>query len=616
MSHTHAHTSPAVHPTHRPGNLPLLDTWRRWSPRDTVRLDHARDHRYRSGSWPTTFSDTPVATYLADTRRRFRLIALDLDAARLGPAAVRADADTIAAILTDLDVPHLITQSGPTGGQHIWIRVSEPGITADEMGRVARQMRQHLPTLDISPLTNAATGAVRIPGSPHRHTGESTPVGTATEIVERITAMDTRPAPPNLADWLIARFPATTHQIAEPASVDVQPMSLTGHGPTRRLARPKAPLSDETTTLLDGPLPPHVDRSARAWTILLSMAASGWTWNDVQAHIDAPGLTRLREDHRRRPTHTSAQWTKALTIAATTAWPRATPQPTEPNDPVHATIASIHAAAHHASHSWGRKGWASAERVLYALTDLAGHARALTIDIDVRRLAESANVHYSTASRALHRLASEGWVVRTAEASGTHAATWQLLDQSAQQRSSATQVETRPPSPTHRLQHCRHDVWVWRTGLGGAAERIHYFLSTGLSDPDDLAAVTGYTRHLTAFWLKRFQVLGMTVQDGPVWDTVARQIGSDGTMHERAQAHVVDRLLHEWWSDELAWRRRRGKKRHRARKGHVTDPNFASLPIAAPARTRYGRFPTLEGRADYRRARSDMQARTDARTVA
>ncbi|MCK5757286.1 MAG: winged helix-turn-helix domain-containing protein, partial [Mycobacterium sp.] len=251
-----------------------------------------------------------------------------------------------------------------------------------------------------------------------------------------------------------------------------------------------------------------------------------------------------------------------------------------------------------------------------ALTDLAGHARALTIDIDVRRLAESANVHYSTASRALHRLASEGWVVRTAEASGTHAATWQLLDQSAQQRSSATQVETRPPSPTHRLQHCRHDVWVWRTGLGGAAERIHYFLSTGLSDPDDLAAVTGYTRHLTAFWLKRFQVLGMTVQDGPVWDTVARQIGSDGTMHERAQAHVVDRLLHEWWSDELAWRRRRGKKRHRARKGHVTDPNFASLPIAAPARTRYGRFPTLEGRADYRRARADMQARTDARTVA
>lgn len=557
-----------------------------------------------------------MATYLADEQRSFRLIALDLDATHLGPNAVRSDADTIATILTDLDVPHLITRSGPTGGQHIWVRVSEPGIPAQTMGRVARQMRQHLPTLDISPLTNAATGAVRIPGSPHRHTGESAPVGTAAEIVERIAAMDTRPAPPDLADWLIARFPATTHAIAEPAIPDGQPMSLTGQGPTQRLARPKTPLSEEITTLLDGPLSPHVDRSARAWAILLSMAASGWTWNDVHAHIDAPGLARLREDHRRRPAHAAAQWTKALTIAATTAWPRAASPPADPHDPVHETIDSIHAAAHQASHSWGRKGWASAERVLYALTDLASRAHALTIDIDVRRLAESANVHYSTASRALHRLASEGWVVRTAEASGTQAASWQLLDQSAQQRSSATQVETRPPSPTHRLQHCRHDVWVWRTGLGGAAERIHYYLGTGVTQSEELAALTGYTRSLIQLWLARFQTLGVTSQNGPSWDRVAGELGAAGTMHARAQAHVVDRLLHKWWNDELVWRRRRGKKRHRMRKGHATDPNVASLPIAAPARTRYGRFPTSDGLADYRRARADIRARTHARTVA
>lgn len=598
----------------------MLDKWRQWSPRPTARLDTTRTHRYRSGSWPHDIGDVPIATYLADRHGNYKLLALDLDAGRLGADAVRTDVNTVVRVLTDLGVAHLVVTSGPTGGQHIWIRISEPGIPPHTMAQLARQMRMHLPTLDISPLANAATGAVRIPGSPHREGGAATPVGDPAYVDQQIAAMDTRPAPPELANWLSALFPATAEA---PHHADPRPaigsMSLTGHGAARRLSRAKVPLSRESAALLTESLPRGADRSAAAWTVLLAMAASGWSWNDVLTQLNQPGLARLRDDYHQRQPHALNQWNKALAMAADTAWKRADNETTTAPATVQTVIDAISGKVHTQSHVWGRKGWASAERVLYALMELCLKARTLTIDIDVRRLAESANVHYATAARALHRLAAEGWIERTAESAGTKAATWKLRAPGAASSDcfTATQVESRPPSPTHRLRHCRHDVWVWRYGLGGVAERIHFLRRVCGGDLPSLVIATGYSPATVSSWLRRLDSFNLADSVDQAWDRTASELGCVGIMAARTRAHLIDRLLHDWWNDELAWRRKRGKRRYRQRKGTArSDPEALSLPIAVNARTRYGKFPTQAGRADYATARLQLTSSASHKVVA
>ena len=100
----------------------------------------------------------PIATYLADRHSRYTLLAFDLDAGPYGPEAVAVDANVLTGVLTDLGVSHLQVQSGPSGGRHIWVRVIDPGIPAEKVADLARRLRAHLPTLDISPLTQPRVG--------------------------------------------------------------------------------------------------------------------------------------------------------------------------------------------------------------------------------------------------------------------------------------------------------------------------------------------------------------------------------------------------------------------------------------------------------------------------
>jgi hypothetical protein len=120
-----------------------------------------------------------------------------------------------------------------------------------------------------------------------------------------------------------------------------------------------------------------------------------------------------------------------------------------------------------------------------------------------------------------------------------------------------------------------------------------------------VASATGYTRATITRTLDKLHTLGLLPMSPGTsrksMDRAARRLGVLGTAADRTHRHLIDRELHRWWIEELEWRSRPGKKRG----VRAVPPSPLALPIAAPARARYGRFPTGEGgRADYHAART------------
>lgn len=581
---------------------------RTWSPRPRIRVDTQQTHDYlATTAMPETAPSVPWAIHLTDRNRRYRLLAFDFDSNRHGADIAARDADRLCNVLDGLGVAHLRTVSGPTQGQHIWVRLTEPGTTADSVYRLAHVLRQHYPSLDQSPLANAATGAVRPPGALHRNGGRSLPHLRGQALIDTLKRMDVG-ASPEVVQWLLAQHPHTESPSRDP-HLQVVRIVKDQSGP--HLDRPRRPLTARTRTLLSTTPPPGTDRSALAHSILLGMAKAGHTLADVEVVVgSAPGLVRLREDRDRGRDETARQWQRALNVAA-----RFTPPTVEEREAIDDELDEIEAAVTADPTRWARAGGASDERILHALIVLARTARTRTLDIDVRRLAEAAAVDASTVSRRLRALIQEGWVSRLREGSGTRASTWELNIQ----RSSATQGEPAPRPATGLspalLDHHTHDVWSNRAGLGAVAARVHWavlqFGETSVSAPlgnemfSWVASLTGYTRGTVVRIVGKLYEKGLlpTLSTSATKDQMNRtaaSIGVVGVAAQKAQRHLVDRELHRWWLEELEWRSRRGRKRGVPR----TPPSNLTLPIDATARMRYGRFPVkANGRADYRSAR-------------
>lgn len=562
---------------------------------------------------PAAAPTFPWAIYLAGADRRFRLLAFDFDSGRHGAEVADADATRMCAHLSELGVAYLRAHSGPAGGQHVWVRLGEPGAAAADVRHLAHVLRQHYPSLDTAPLSNAVTGAVRPPGAPHRHGDRSLPhlQGTALEVVLARMSQGTAP---EVVEWILARHP---HNVTVTREGSTRPVRIVEDAAGPHLDRPRRPLTERTRVLLDAPAPPGTDRSALAHSILLGMARGGHTLADVRRAVEsAPGLVRLRDDDARGRDEVARQWRRALEAAAGFA-----PAPIAERTPIDDELDQVEVAVTVNPARWSRPGGASDERILHALIVLARTARTRTVDIDVRRLAEAAAVDPSTVSRRLRVLAGEGWVTRVQAGSGTRASTWELDLPEVD----ATQGEPAPaPTATSQLllHHHTHDVWTNRTGLGGAAARIHWAASTlgkHLRTRDALAEListaTGYTTATVTRTLAHLRTLGLLPASSNrsiQMDQVAQLIGTAGTAARRALRHLVDRELHRWWTEEAEWRARRGKKRG-IRAG---CPSTIALPITAPARARYGRFPTTAtGRADYRTARATVVVALDAPAV-
>lgn len=572
-----------------------------WSPRRTLRLDDAGTHEYRqSTSASQTVPTCPWALYLADSDHQYRLLAFDFDTAKHGPGAAKADADTLSAQLTELGAHHLRTTSGPTGGQHIWLRLTA-GADPDSVRSMARALVGYYPTLDIAPLCNPATGVVRGPGSPHRSGGQSVPYQQGIALHRTLDDMRAGTTP-EIVEWLLARHPHTPTATTRRTPIRIVD---TADGP--RLDRPRRGLSPRTKSILNTPIGTGTDRSTVAFSILLGMARAGHTLKDADAAVTtAPGLARLREDREAGRSDTLAkQWDKALTAAAAFA-PVTDLLPTQ----VDAELDAIENCLHANAAEFARPGGPSDERILHALVHLARTARTRTLDIDCRRLAQLTGLDASTISRRLRALTAQEWVTPVQPGVGAQAATWTLNQPPARYLcTAATQVEHAPAAAL--LTHHAHDLWTPNPGLGAAYARIHLALLTGTNTIEGLAQATGYAFRTVRTALAVFKTHSLLpttrgtdqIRRGQL-HTAAQRLGVAGSLAVRAIRHTTERTLWAWWSEEMAWRTRTGPKRGPRRRALGAIP----LPIQVGPRATHGRFPTTGGRADYRRARATVVA--------
>ena len=501
-----------------------------------------------TGGWRNSYSRTipatgpaptaPVALHLAGRNGRYTLLAWDLDASR-GPVA--EDLNQLCDWLSTVRIEHVVCASGPSGGRHVWVALTAGGVDADTVSTMATAMATQVPTLDISPLTNPATGAVRPPGAPHRAGGTSTILrGDIARLLHPSTTEDDIHALLDLVGLPTTTPPTQIHRRNTLHDSDGHP----------HLAGPRRPLPTVCHAALETPLTGGQDASARAWVILLGAVRARWRHQDIADLVDdvnaSPGLEHLRSSPHgpasRQPRASedrrqliARQWARAVDHITQTS---DLPSDTDPSWDHRVTrvldaVRRTQLRADASPGRWSRPGGAADRRVL-------DHACAITLTalrddvaLDIRSTALATGLSRETARYALVRLRTDGWIDQRAGAHAKNAATWRLPAFSAIAEDPLEPTENAPlASSTGELDHGRphvdpppdpgnsppppaaacltrqawltrlgtrlsaqaHDIWLPRRwgGLGHEVGRTYALLEgLGTTEIDTLAHVSG-----------------------------------------------------------------------------------------------------------------------------
>lgn len=573
----------------------------------------------------------PWAVYLAGADRRFRLLGFDLDAKTAGAAAAAArDADVIAGLLTDAGIQHVVCESGPSHGRHVWAALSE-SIDADTMATLARLTRHLCPTLDTAPLTNPDTGCLRPPGAPHRDGGRSTVLrGELSALTApTTTAAQVRGLVEVLAKLVDDAEPAGRIDPKRPIPVD-EHGRLYLPGPRRELTAGSAAALREDAA--------SGDASAVLWRILVGAAAARWRHADIAALVDdAPGLEHVRTYrdrlHRRPRGRGGAahvlrrQWDKAVRFVATTDR-QIGDDPTfdARADAIAAHVRELQARADVATGRWAHGGGPTDRRVLDVLCILALQALSASLEADIRRLALLAGVGRETARTALRRLAADGWIAQARAADGPHGAHWTIDPQSVIPSSVSTgrsQADPRPAGAgsaersillaalTQRTRDAAHDLFTLGPGLGFHAGNVYARTTVDSQLVDVIARAAGCTVDQVRPTLDRLTRAGVLVRTRDGWRRrsvdyrrgAAVQLDVDGRLQERAARYAIERELWAWWQAEEAWMRA-PRRTHPSRR-----PGRGQLALYPDDGTHaYGPHPRgADGRLDWRAARREVE---------
>jgi hypothetical protein len=551
---------------------------------------------------------------LADEEHRYRYLGFDLDAKHVGLKIVDADTRTIRALLDEAGMPHLVCQSGPSGGRHIWVALAD-GISADTVATIARDLARICSSLDKAPLSNPATGCLRPPLTPHRDGGRSTPIAGT---IDAITTPTVRTHQVRALAIAVAAHAAAT---APDAALDAgRPLPLDHHG---RLYLPgtRRPLAARSAAALQED-PSAGDASATLWRVLVGAAAARWRYADVLALRDEPGLehvrtTRAGSRRTSRPTTgeqspsrvLARQWDKAVRYVA--ANPRGAGDDPTFDGRAGAIASLVDALQQRASASpgrWSARGGPADRRVLDALSILALRAVSVSVEADIRRLALMCGIGRETARTALLRLAADGWIANTAVHEGSRAAHWTIDPQNALHRRRETgrsQADPRPEGAgsahrNHLLTALRdqqtartHDTFTAGTGLGLHTGNLYARIQTAPSLDD-----TRTLRTLHRYGLTRWTHRGWIAAPLGSRDDVARLIGATGTLRARGRRYAVEREVWAWWQGELAWMASPSRQRPGRR------PSADAVTLYDDGTNRHGKHPrTSDGRADFRTAR-------------
>ena len=564
----------------------------------------------------------PYALHLTNSAHRFEHVVFDLDTTRTsdGVGQVWRDAETLLELLHEAGLEHVVAASGPSGGIHVWVPVSEDeGLAAVDVAALARSAGRQLPSLDIGPLCNPVSGAVRPPGSPHRAGGRSELLHPAAPE-DALTVFDTDANTAAKFAALAESFGAGTEEGAAAADeaietrIDREAVRLRGR---------RSPMPETVRHLLD--TPPPKDASAHLFSILTRLALARWSQADVAAlaaaEPDAPGLEhlctlrigrgrrlRLRAD---REALLVRQWHRAVERAA--SWAPSHRRVERDLSGLRAVAAQMLAAESCGAWWSGQAGQAD-RRVLVAVALVALTAGQEEVDVDIRRLAQMAGVGRSTAHRALERLCADGRLAVAEQARGQLATRYRLIPVD-QWKHPVPGWDTREPAPTGalrsegvlptredllararaRLEITQHDVWAegfrgQHRGLGRHVEATYAAL-TEVAHLDsvnvaDLRERTGYTaattrRHLhtlARYGLIDPTTLAPTEPAASAMDAAATTLGTTGTRDAREARYEAERQVWAAWQAELARLRAPIALRPRRRRGE----RYARTPAGRP----------------------------------
>lgn len=195
--------------------------------------DHGRYRSQRGPLDPMVLPRRAAAVHIFDGQGLARTISFDLDAKVHRPVDVETDCDRLIEELGEFGLSVMVDES-PTGGRHVYLPLAEPlpqSVVLSLAGALSQRLM--LRTLDLAPLRNARTGAIRPPGSAHPGGGHQQLITPQTLAVETMWARNDPAAVRHLLRCL------GVEAVPRPEAVPVgQPQKSR----RRKDALPKAPL--------------------------------------------------------------------------------------------------------------------------------------------------------------------------------------------------------------------------------------------------------------------------------------------------------------------------------------------------------------------------------------
>ncbi|RKN36714.1 hypothetical protein D7294_30030 [Streptomyces hoynatensis] len=631
----------------------------RWSNRYPVRtsLDKVR-------------ADRPVAMHLFPPGGEGpRLWAFDLDAARGGRGATESQARQLAALLRECELPAVAVVSGPSGGRHLWTacEAALPQSLVERLRRACRMLaaspagavaRLSLSTLDLTPWTNANTGALRPPGAAHRSGGHAALVDhDVDQAVDALSSGGTLRGFDRLAAALEGHArecarPAPAPRLGSPeraaASGRRLPPSVLGHGRGRVVQRQivlgsgsglpalsgRRPVSGAGLGKLRRRLPPDADHSAHAWGALLALALSGVTFEEVERQLrdacSTPGLEYFRSSRGpggRSPRGVqesrgllARQWELAVECAARMPRGRAFPPS---RSSVTAEVADLLARMEAAgAERWSRRTGPADEAVLRAFALIALVSGKSAVTLDVRRGSLLTGFSPQTVNVAIRdRLIPDGWLreVSPPDPKRHLARTVALADSHVCPASSRhvcavhtvrTGSDTSDNAPRESSEGLlgRLGQWVdsgssslW-TGLGHHVHRTLLAAEGGGTTLPELQRRTGYSARTVARHAAALRGQGLLAYRRGRYLRTSRTVheavvhgGHPDLAAERSVLFRIDRETARWWQAEQRW-----LSAPRPQKWRRRPPGPERRAGLAAERRAYPR--TAQGRPDHARA--------------
>lgn len=526
-----------------------------------------------------TLPSLPAAVRTCGPDGMVRTICLDLDSSRGGQDNVDRDYRELRQWFTAQDVRWIEDQS-PSGGRHLYLPLASAVVFTDAKEFV-QALSRRFSSLDPGPHENAATGAIRVPGSLWKKGG-----------YQRLT-MSLNSA------YKIARAGRN-----ERSSWDNLRKDLRQEIESLRLRRTR-PLqlldSAETTARSGGPraLPPAKEAMARSGnydpgryasasearqSVLASAAAAGWELTDVQRLMHQniwAGMTafysRYSPTHRLKALH--RDWRNAITyIRSFTSKPNRSTDgssnqyksytsplnthplpalvPSQPSTPAeYQFLASWrNALRFHEQSLIGSRAGLGARMLLRALGEAAAKTGSRFVEFGVRSLALATGTHETTVARQLRETAAGAGMIRLAgEGRGVKADLYELVIPEQYQHRSATTAWR--PGKVHALRPVFRELGIVCAFVYETIEQ-----NPGALTGAQISRISGLSPSAVAQALEVMAAWNMVHRDDGQWNittatslrALAERFGVLNDIAVQTRRYRMERALwHQWLAKRM-----------------------------------------------------------------